>query len=98
MSANFPTAESAAVYQQAHDKRVKDLYRKTMPALRAIAMGPRTPEGQQWVSTLGKDDLITEIVGIEFPVAMLNEAIHARFHRVLTNSACQHCQQQESDR
>jgi hypothetical protein len=90
----FPTAESALTYRQAHDTRVKALYRMTMPTLRGIEQAHLAEQGYRRVSggPVSKDELVNAILATEYPVGLLNETTHVMHHKPgETWSACEFC-------
>jgi hypothetical protein len=90
----FPTAEAGLAYYQAFSKRTRELHRKTMPTLRQLEREALEAEGVRRMSggPQGKDELERAILSREFPVALLNEAIHAAYHKQGEPwEGCAHC-------
>ena len=88
VTAKFPTAEDAIAFRQACDKRMKALYRKTVPALRQL----HRAQAQYVIGgPVTKEEFVSAILEREYPVALLNETTHVLYHRGAWNSACEHC-------
>jgi|SRR6185437_13770684 len=91
---NFPTIESALEYRTAHDDRAKVLARKTAPSLRDRYRDHVRRQGSELISggPVTRQELMTEILAIEFPIALLNEASHVIYHKAgETWRACAWC-------
>ena len=96
VTTDFPTAESALTYRQAHDKRVKALSRMTMPTLRETERAYLTAQGRERITggPCGRDELISAILAIEFPAALINQTAHVLYHKPGEHwSACEYCQE-----
>ena len=90
----FSTAESAQAYRQAHDARVKELYRTALPALRDLERDQLARQGLRRVfgGPVSKDELVSAILATEYPAERLNEAGHVLYHKLgETWSACNFC-------
>jgi hypothetical protein len=91
---HFPTAQDALSYRHGYDVRVRELYRKAMPTLREIDRAQMAAKNQERVSggPVTKDELINTILAVEYPVELLNEAIHVAYHKPGESwSACGFC-------
>jgi hypothetical protein len=79
---HFPTAQDALSYRRDHDARVRELNRKTMPSLRGIYGALLAGQGHFLVygGPGSKDELVSAIIGIEYPRALINESAHAAYH------------------
>jgi hypothetical protein len=101
MTTAFPTAEAALTYRQSYDQRMKALYRKTVPTLRDIERDHLAERGIRRISggPARKEELISAILEVEYPIARLNEATHVIYHRPgESSSACNWCHPHQGGR
>jgi hypothetical protein len=86
---------AALAYRHSHDRRVRALYRMTMPALRNVQAQHLAGQGYvqvSWPGRVSKHELINAILAVEFPADLMNETSHVLYHKSgETWSACKHC-------
>ena len=84
----------ARTLREAHDGYVRRLSRMTVAALRNLYREELAGQGSQLLfgGPSGKDELISALTGLRYPLEKLNESIHVLYHRDgIVNSACELC-------
>jgi hypothetical protein len=84
----------ARVIREAHDSYVKSIYRKPKAALAQMYRSELAAQGRTilYGGPGSKDELISALVELRYPLAKMNESIHVLYHRDgLTNDVCEWC-------
>lgn len=84
----------ARIFREAHDSYVKSIYRKPKATLAAMYRDELADRGRQILfgGPTGKDELISALTELRYPLAKLNEAIHVLYHTPeVVNEACEYC-------
>jgi hypothetical protein len=93
LTGTFNSKAHAGRYLREHDKRAKMLTRASAASLRQVYRDTLADFGT--VSVIGgpvsKDELVNAILGLEYPPANLNEAIHLMYHEGAVWDACEWC-------
>lgn len=80
----------ARVFREAHDHYVKTISRKSKTQLVTLTDQEMTVYGgtRHW----SKDELVSALVELRYPLAKLNESIHVLYHvDGITNDVCEWC-------
>jgi hypothetical protein len=93
MNNELMSKTAAELFQREHDASARTLTRMTKTALRSRFINDLAEDGMQSLSVnnYSKDELISAILNLSFPIAKLNEAIHVRYHDEWKNDACDYC-------
>lgn len=78
----------------AHDNYVKSIYRKPKADLAAAYRQELAARGQQLLygGPASKDELVSALTSLRFPLEALNESIHVLYHQDSNGwSACEWC-------
>jgi hypothetical protein len=84
----------ARTIREAHDGYVKSIYRKTARELSFMYRLALADRGREILlgGPSSKDELISALVELRYPLASMNESVHVLYHRDgITNDACEQC-------
>lgn len=84
----------ARTIREAHDGYVKSIYRKPKAALAQMYRSELADRGQYILfgGPSSKDELVSALVELRYPLAKMNESIHVLYHQDgITNDACEWC-------
>jgi hypothetical protein len=84
----------ARTIREAHDGYVKSIYRKPAAQLAAMYRQELAARGYDILvgGPVGRDELISALVLLRYPLASMNESVHVLYHRDgITNDACEQC-------
>ena len=84
----------ARTLREAHDGYARRLSRMTAAALRNLYREELAAQGSRLLygGPAGKDELISALTGLRYPLEKLNESVHVLYHRDgIVNSACELC-------
>ena len=84
----------ARTLREAHDGYVKSIYRKPKAQLAALYRDEQAARGIQTLygGPASKDELISALTELRYPLAKMNESIHVLYHGGgIVNDACDQC-------
>ena len=84
----------ARTFREAHDGYVRSIYRKPKATLAAMYRDELADQGKQILfgGPGSKDELISALTELRYPLAKLNESIHVLYHdSEVVNEACEFC-------
>jgi hypothetical protein len=84
----------ARTIREAHDSYVKSIYRKPRATLAHMYRQELADQGIRLVygGPASKDELISALVELRYPLASMNESVHVLYHvDGITNDVCKQC-------
>jgi hypothetical protein len=84
----------ARTIREAHDGYVTSIYRKPKATLATMYRQELADRGMYSLfgGPMSKDEFISALVELRYPLASMNESVHVLYHRDgITNDACEHC-------
>jgi hypothetical protein len=84
----------ARTIREAHDGYVQSIYRKPKTTLANMYRQELADRGTYSLfgGPASKDELISALVELRYPLASMNESVHVLYHvDGITNDACEHC-------
>ena len=84
----------ARIIREARDSYVKSIYRKPKAALAQMYRSELADRGQYILfgGPSSKDELVSALVELRYPLAKMNESIHVLYHQDgITNDVCEWC-------
>jgi hypothetical protein len=84
----------ARTIREAHDGYVKSIYRKHLTTLAHMYRQELTARGMYlaYGGPASKDELISALVELRYPLASMNESVHVLYHvDGITSDVCEQC-------
>jgi hypothetical protein len=83
----------ARTIHKAYDSYVKSIHRQTKAQLADAYRGELADRGQilAYGGPASKDELISALIELRYPRAMMNETIHVLYHQDFISSVCAYC-------
>jgi hypothetical protein len=84
----------ARIIREAHDGYVQSIYRKPRTTLAHMYRQELADRGREilYGGPASKDELISALTELRYPLASMNESVHVLYHRDgITNDACEQC-------
>jgi hypothetical protein len=84
----------ARIIREAHDSYVKTIYRKPKTTLAHMYRQELADRGREilYGGPASKDELISALVELRYPLASMNESVHVLYHTDgITNEICEQC-------
>ena len=84
----------ARTIREAHDGYVRSIYRKPKATLAQMYRSELADRGTYslYGGPVSKDELISALVELCYPLAKMNESVHVLYHRDgITNDVCEWC-------
>lgn len=84
----------ARILREAHDGYVKSIYRKPKAQLATMYRAELAAQGTTLVygGPASKDELVSALVELRYPLAKMNESIHVLWHTgEIRNEVCEYC-------
>lgn len=89
----------ARTLREAHDGYVKSIYRKPKSTLAGLYREELAAQGTTILfgGPASKDELVSALVELRYPLAKMNESIHVLYHGEFANDACEYCPDEIAD-